>query len=64
MGEVNNRETRGPTLRSSRRVAVRWPGASAPRFSATLRVALPGCEGTWPAERKNVGPATRGNNRR
>src|ERR1051325_1839990 len=34
------------TLRSSRRRAVCWPGASAPRFSATLRVARPGGGGT------------------
>ena len=45
------------TLRSSRPRAVRWPGASAPRFSATLRVALWGTKGTWRlSERTLAGP--------
>ena len=35
----------GPTRSRSRRAPVRWPGASAPRFRATLRVAQPRAEG-------------------
>jgi hypothetical protein len=48
-------ERAGQLSRSSRRRAVRWRGASAPRFSATLRVAPLEREGAAPAERQNVG---------
>jgi len=40
----------GPYLRSSRRAAVRWPGACGVSFSATLCVAPPGREGRDSAE--------------
>src|SRR6266536_5507157 len=42
----------GPSRRCSRRAAVGWPGAPAPRFSATLCVALLGPKGRAPAERQ------------
>src|SRR5689334_20900817 len=44
-----------PTLHSSRRRAVRWPAASAARFSATLRVALPGTGGTARLSERTLG---------
>ena len=51
---------RGLTLRSSRRAAVRRPGASAPRFSATLRVARLAREGRARlSERTEMGSALR-----
>src|SRR5437764_8322435 len=40
----------GPTRRCTRRAAVRWPGASAPRFSATRCVALLEPKGRAPGE--------------
>src|SRR5947208_9041113 len=51
---------RCPTLRRSRRAAVRWPGASAPRFGATRCVVQPRAIRPHAAQRKNV----RRNNKR
>src|SRR5438552_2456880 len=49
----------GLTLGRSRRGAASWPGASAPRFSATLRVALPGREGTARLSQRTLGARNR-----
>jgi hypothetical protein len=58
LGEFNWKSR--PTRHSSRRAAVRWPGASAPRFSATLRVALLGPKGRERLSERTLGGRNRG----